>query len=141
MKVILDTCVISELVAKQPNQRVVDFIDGLDGDSIFLSVITIGEIIKGIERLPDSPRKIELRRWLQEDLLARFQGHILPLDTDTVVEWGVLSARTETIGKPMPAIDSLIAATALANRMTLVTRNTSDFDAAGVEIANPWKAQ
>lgn len=138
MKFILDTCVISELITKKPKPQVVEFVDGLESDDVFLSVITIGEIIKGIEKLPDSPRKADLRRWLQDDLLARFQGKILPLDTDTIVEWGMLSARAEAIGKPMPAIDSLIAATTLAHKMTLVTRNVSDFDAAGIEIANPW---
>jgi len=139
MKVILDTCVISELVTKKPNPQVVAFVDGLDDDDIFLSVITIGEIIKGIEKLADSPRKLELHRWLHDDLLARFQGRILPLDTDTVIGWGELTARTESTGKPMPAIDSLIAATALTNKMTLVTRNVSDFAGAGIEIANPWE--
>lgn len=138
MKFILDTCVISELITKKPKPQVVEFVDGLESDDVFLSVITIGEIIKGIEKLPDSPRKADLRRWLQDDLLARFQGKILPLDTDIIVEWGMLSARAEAAGKPMPAIDSLIAATTLAHKMTLVTRNVSDFDAAGIEIANPW---
>lgn len=138
MKAILDTCVISEFVARQPNPKVVEFLDALDGDDVYLSVITIGEIIKGIEKLPDSHRKTELRDWLQDDLLARFQGKILPLDTDVIVEWGMLTARTELSGKPMPAIDSLIAATVLANKMTLVTRNVSDFEAAGLEIVNPW---
>lgn len=140
MKVILDTCVISELVTKKPNQNVIAFVDALDADNIYLSVLTIGEIIKGIEKLPDSPRKVDLRRWLQDDLLARFQGRILPLDTDTIVEWGALTARAEATGKPMPAIDSLIAATALTNKMTLVTRNVSDFDGAGIQLANPWSA-
>jgi tRNA(fMet)-specific endonuclease VapC len=138
MKALLDTCVISELVAKQPNPQVVEFVDSLDPDDIYLSVITIGEIIKGIEKLPDSRRKTELRDWLQDDLLARFHGKILPLDTNVIVEWGVLTARVESTGKAMPAIDSLIAATVLANKMTLVTRNDSDFEAAGIEIVNPW---
>lgn len=139
MKAILDTCVISEFIAKQPNPKVVEFLDTLDADDAYLSVITIGEIIKGIEKLPASRRKIELRDWLQDDLLTRFQGKILPLDTDVIVEWGMLVARTELAGKAMPAVDSLIAATALANKMTLVTRNASDFEAAGIEIVNPWK--
>jgi tRNA(fMet)-specific endonuclease VapC len=139
MKALLDTCVISELVAKQPNPQVVEFVDSLDPDDIYLSVITIGEIIKGIEKLPDSRRKTELRDWLQDDLLARFHGKILPLDTNVIVEWGVLTARVESTGKAMPAIDSLIAATVLANKMTLVTRNDSDFEAAGIEIVNPWR--
>ena len=140
MKVVLDTCVISELVSKQPHPGVVTFVDNLDSDDVYLSVLTIGEIIKGTEKLPDSQRKTELRAWLQDDLLARFQGKILPLDTDTIVEWGVLTARAEKLGKPMPAIDSLIAATVLANQMALVTRNISDFDAAGIEIVDPWQA-
>src|SRR4051794_3097417 len=104
MKALLDTCVISELVAKKPNPGVVEFVDALDTDDVYLSVITIGEIIKGIEKLTDSPRKAELRGWLQEDLLARFHGKIIPLGTDIIVEWGVLTARLEAQGKPMPAI-------------------------------------
>jgi toxin FitB len=139
MKVLLDTCVISELAAKQPNPKVVEFIDELDPDGVYLSVITIGEIIKGIEKLPDSRRKTELRNWLQDDLLARFQGKILPLDINVIVEWGALTAHAETDGMTMPAIDSLIAATVLANKMKLITRNISDFKVAGIEIINPWQ--
>ncbi len=138
MKALLDTCVISEFIAKQPNPKVVEFLDALDADDAYLSVITIGEIIKGIEKLPASRRKTELRDWLQNDLLARFQGKILPLDTDVIIEWGMLVARTELTGKAMPAVDSLIAATAIANKMTLVTRNVSDFEATGIEVVNPW---
>ena len=138
MKALLDTCVISELVTKKPNPGVVDFVDGLDADEVFLSVITIGEIIKGIEKLPESSRKAELRDWLQNDLLARFQGKIIPLGTDIIVEWGVLTARLEAQGKPMPAIDSLIAATVLVEKMSLVTRNVGHFEATGVSLVNPW---
>src|SRR5688572_24404636 len=108
MKALLDTCVISELVAKKPNPGVVEFVDSLDADDVYLSVLTIGEIIKGIEKIPDSPRKAQLRSWLRDDLLARFHGKIIPLGTDIIVEWGILTARLETQGKPMPAIDSLI---------------------------------
>jgi predicted nucleic acid-binding protein len=138
MKALLDTCVISELVTRQPHPNVVSFVDNLDADDIYLSVITIGEIIKGIEKLPDSRRKTELHDWLQDDLMARFHGNILPLDIGVISEWGALTARLETAGKPMPAIDSLIAATLLAHKMTLITRNVSDFEAAGIEIINPW---
>lgn len=138
MKVLLDTCVISEFVAKQPNPKVVTFLDELDSDDVYLSVITIGEIIKGIEKLPDSRRKAELRTWLQDDVLTRFGGKILPLDTDVLVEWGMLTARAEIAGKPIPAVDSLIAATVIANKLTLVTRNVSDFEAVEIKIINPW---
>jgi tRNA(fMet)-specific endonuclease VapC len=139
MKYLLDTCVLSELLIKQPNAKVVDFIDSLDPDDVYLSVITIGEIVKGIEKLPTSQRKQELHAWLKEDLLARFQGKIIPIDEEIIVDWGILTARTEAIGKPMPAIDSLIAATAQAHGLTLVTRNVDDFNASGVEIENPWE--
>ena len=139
MKYLLDTCVISELVAREPDPRVVEYVDALDPDEVYLSVITIGEIVKGIEKLPNSRRKGQLHTWLQEDLLARFHGKIIPLDTDVIVEWGLLTARLETAGKPMPAVDLLIAATVQAHAMTLVTRNVEDFAASGVAIVNPWE--
>jgi len=138
MKALLDTCVISELVSKKPNPKVVDFVDSLDPEDVYLSVIAIGEIVKGIEKLPKSRRKTDLHNWLNDDLLIRFEGNILALDTVTLIEWGALTARLESAGKTMPAIDSLIAATALAKKMTLVTRNLSDFEGADVEIVNPW---
>lgn len=139
MKALLDTCVISELVSKKPNPKVVDFVDSLDPEDVYLSVIAIGEIVKGIEKLPKSRRKTDLHNWLNDDLLIRFEGNILALDTVTLIEWGALTARLESAGKTMPAIDSLIAATALAKKMTLVTRNVSDFEETDVEIVNPWK--
>jgi tRNA(fMet)-specific endonuclease VapC len=139
MKYLFDTCVISELVSKQPSARVVGWVDSLDPDDVYLSVLTIGEIIKGIEKLPHSRRKTELHTWLKEDLLARFHGKILPVDTDVIVEWGILTAHVEAAGKPMSAIDALIAATAKVNQLTLVTRNVSDFDATGMKVLNPWE--
>ncbi|MGB8211969.1 MAG: type II toxin-antitoxin system VapC family toxin [Anaerolineales bacterium] len=138
MKYLFDTCVISELVSKQPSARVVEWIDSLDPDDVYLSVITIGEIVKGIEKLPPSRRKTELHTWLKEDLLARFQGKIIPVDAGVIVEWGILAARVESAGKPMPAMDALIAATAKVNQLTLVTRNVSDFEAAEMQVLNPW---
>ncbi len=139
MKCLLDTCVVSELVASQPNPKVVEFVDSLDPEDVYLSVITIGEVVKGIEKLPKSRRKTDLHNWLNDDLLVRFEGNILALDTETLIEWGALTARLESAGKTMPAIDSLIAATALAEKMALVTRNVSDFEATNVDILNPWE--
>jgi tRNA(fMet)-specific endonuclease VapC len=139
MKYLLDTCVISELVARQPHPGVVEFVDALDPDDVVLSVITIGEITKGIEKLPRSKRKQELLTWLKEDLLIRFDGKLLALDTEVLVAWGMLTARLEASGRTMPAIDSLIAATVLAQQATLVTRNVDDFAGTGVEIINPWE--
>jgi predicted nucleic acid-binding protein len=139
MKALLDTCVISELVSKKPNPSVVDFVDSLDPEDIYLSVITIGEIVKGIEKLPKSRRKTDLHNWLNDDLLIRFEGNIVALDTDVLIGWGMLTARLESAGNTMPAVDSLIAATALAKKMTLITRNVSDFEGTNVEIINPWE--
>ena len=138
MKYLLDTCVISELVAKKPNPKVVSWIDSIDPDSAYLSVITIGEIRKGIEKLPDSRRKTTLHSWLIEELMARFSGKILPIDTEVVLMWGQLIGSLESDGKKMAAIDSLIAATALYNHCSLVTRNETDFKHTGIGIINPW---
>ncbi|MEA3349261.1 MAG: type II toxin-antitoxin system VapC family toxin [Chloroflexota bacterium] len=138
MNYLIDTCVISELVSKQPNPNVVDWVDSLESEQVYLSVITIGEITKGIEKLPESECKRDLQNWLDHDLLPRFHDRILPLDTDVLIQWGSLLARLEAGGTPMPAIDSLIAATVLTHAMTLVTRNVSDFESSGVEMINPW---
>ena len=138
MKYLLDTCVISVLVAKHPNPKVVDFVDSLDSDDVFLSVITIGEIAKGVEKLPKSKRKQDLHSWLKENLLVRFDGRIIPLDTEVLMEWGILIARLESKGIILPTIDSLIAATTLTHKLNLVTRNVYDFSGTGNEIVNPW---
>lgn len=139
MKYLLDTCVISELVSKRPNSKVVEFVDSLDDNDVYLSVLTIGEITKGIEKLPRSKRKQELHTWLREDLLVRFSEKIIPIDNEVVTEWGLLTARLELAGISMPAIDSLIAASALSYAVALVTRNVDDFKGAGIEIVNPWE--
>ena len=138
MKYLLDTCVISELVSKRPNKTVIDWIDSIDDEHIYLSVITIGEIKKGIEKLPDSARKEQLAEWLEENLLSRFQGRIVGVETSVMLNWGTLTAKLEQQGTPMPAIDSLIAAIALHGNLTLVTRNIQDFQESNVTFFNPW---
>ena len=141
MNYILDTNVVSELVAREADQMVINWIDSIDSESVFLSVITIGELKKGIEKLPDSKRKKTLETWLEEDLLVRFRGRILPLDLPVLLEWGTLIAGLEKEGKPIPAIDSLLAATATQTGFTLVTRNTGHFEPAGISVLNPWMSQ
>jgi len=141
MNFLLDTCVISELIARQPNPRVEQWIDSIDEDKLFLSVITIGEIKKGIEKLADSRRKGVLVEWLEDALLVRFRDKILPIDIPVVLTWGQLAAELEKQGKRMPAIDSLIAATCLQGGLGLVTRNESDFVHSGITVINPWRRE
>jgi toxin FitB len=138
MNYLFDTNVISELIAKQPNQKVVDWIDRLDPNTVYLSVITIGEIRKGIEKLAPSQRRATLTDWLTHDLLVRFDGRIAAITTEVMLIWGELTGRMENAGHPIAAIDSLIAAIALAGNYRLVTRNAVDFQHTGVTIINPW---
>lgn len=140
MRYLLDTNVISELVAKQPDKRVIQWLDGVDPASVYLSVITIGELRKGIEKLPNSSRKDKLLNWLLNELLVRFEDRILALDVDVMITWGELVGRLERSGRSLSAIDSLIAALALARSCCLVTRNETDFKDAGLTVINPWGA-
>ena len=139
MNYLLDTCVISELVAKQPNPQIIAWIDGIEEARLHLSVITLGEIQKGIEKLPDSERKTRLETWLNEELLRRFANRIVLIDTDVMLKWGKLIGTFEKVGKPISAIDSLIAVIALHNNFILVTRNEAGFENAGISIFNPWQ--
>lgn len=138
MSYLIDTCCISELVKKKPNANVVKWFADKDELSMYLSVITFGELRKGIERLPDSKKKKELNRWVKEDLKHRFKNRIFNLNMEEVNNWGEILATAENNGKPLPAIDSLIAATAQVHDLSVVTRNTRDMEGSGVEVINPW---
>ena len=139
MRYLLDTCVISELVAREPDPGVVRWVDNVDEETLFLSSITIGEIKKGIEKLIASNRRKVLAEWLEDELLVRFTDKVLPIDTAVMLVWGKLVADLEKQGKPMPAIDSLLAATALQGGLTLVTRNEVDFAHCSTAVVNPWE--
>ena len=140
MNYLLDTNVISELIAKQPNIQVVEWIDSRDPNMVYLSVITIGEIRKGIEKLPPSKRRETVTTWLETDLLLRFHGRIVAITTEIMLAWGELTGRLEQEGHPIAAIDSLIAASALRGKYHLVTRNDDHFQYVGVPLINPWKS-
>ncbi|MBD2457719.1 type II toxin-antitoxin system VapC family toxin [Nostoc sp. LEGE 06077] len=138
MTYLLDTCLISELVVKQPNQKVLDWLDAQEPETLYLSVITIGEIAKGISKLPTSKRKDSLLTWLNVTLPHRFEQRILSVDVSTMMLWGNLVGQLELLGRPLPVMDSLIAAIVLQYSLTLVTRNENDFAGTGVVIFNPW---
>ncbi|MGB3559613.1 MAG: type II toxin-antitoxin system VapC family toxin [Geitlerinemataceae cyanobacterium] len=140
MTYLLDTCLISELVAKQPDRRVINWLDAQTPETLYLSVITMGEIAKGIGKLTTSQRKDSLAIWLNETLPMRFVGRILDIDMTTMLLWGELVGRLEPQGRVLPVMDSLIAAIALQHSLHLVTRNKNDFAGTGVEIVNPWSA-
>lgn len=135
---LLDTCLISELVAKQPNPKVVDWLDVQTPETLYISVLTIGEIAKGISKLPISQRKDDLAIWLNQTLPDRFAERILGVEVTTMVLWGELVGRLEKQGRSLPVIDSLIAAIALQHSLSLVTRNEGDFAGTGIAIVNPW---
>jgi predicted nucleic acid-binding protein len=138
VKYLLDTCVISELVKPAPNRKVVDWINEVSSKALFLSVITIGEIEKGLTKLPDSKKKERLTVWLNT-LLNEYQERILPVDLMVAENWGVLQENAKMAGTPMSSIDSLLAATTYTHNLTLVTRNESDFVPGITPIINPWK--
>ncbi len=138
MKYLLDTCFISELIRKNPNQGVVDWLADKDEYSLFLSVLTIGEIKKGISKLPNSKKKEELGRWLIQ-LQKRFDDRILPIDTDISLKWGQVQGELEKNGKSLPSVDALIAYTGLVHHLIIVTRNAKDFKRSKVETINPWE--
>ena len=138
MRYLIDTCCISELVKKKPNPNVLKWFADQDELSMYLSVITFGELRKGIEKLHDSKKKNELNRWVKEDLNNRFKNRVLNINMEEVNKWCEILATAEKNGKPLPAIDSLIAATAQVHDLTVVTRNTQDMEGSGVEVINPW---
>jgi len=138
MTYLLDTCLVSELVSPKPHPSVVQWMRSQDYAKLYLSVVTMGEIAKGICKLVPSKRKQRLQRWLDEDLAHQFSGRILGFDIQTMRLWGNLVGQLEQEGRPLPVLDSLIAATALEHSLSLVTRNESDFAGTTVTIVNPW---
>ncbi len=138
MNYLLDTCVLSELIRENPEANVASWISGIPETSMYLSVLTIGEIHKGIEKLPESKKKDRLHKWVNSDLCIRFKNRILDLDLEVSTKWGQIQGKAEQVGKPMPIIDGLIAATALSHDLIVVTRNTEDMEQSGVTLINPW---
>ena len=138
MRYLLDTNVISELVKKAPNRNVLSWIDECDETALFLSVITFGELQKGISKLRDKSRAEQLQKWVEQDLVKRFKGRILPIDLEVIITWGKVQGISEKNGTKLPVMDSLIAATAIAHHLTVVTRNVNDIERCQASVFNPW---
>ena len=134
---LLDTNVLSELIKPIPNIDVVEWIEYTKTEHLAISVLTIGEIRKGIEKTTDSTRKAGLTRWLEIDLAEWFGDRIIPINADIADKWGYICGTSPCT---MPAIDALLAASALVYNMKIVTHNVKDFEhVAGLEIVNPWR--
>ena len=137
MRVLLDTCALSELRHPKGHPGVRRAVDALNEDEIFVSVLSIGEISKGISRLRESTKKSELQSWLQS-LERDYADRLLAIDLETCRLWGEVTATAQKAGRVLPATDGLIAATALRHGLRVMTRNTADFDSTGVLVINPW---
>ena len=135
MSYLIDTNVLSEIRRKSPDANVVQWIRSRPATSLFLSVLTLGELRKGIDSLADAKRRLKLLDWLETELPLFFAGRILSIDEGVADRWGQLMA---SAGRPIPAIDSLLGATAAYHGLAMVTRNSKDFKNLGLEVLNPW---
>jgi toxin FitB len=139
MAYLLDTCTISEMVSVQPNTKVLGWFQAQNEKTLFLSIITIGEIEKGIYQLPPSKKRTALETWAFDDLAPGFQGRILKIDQKLMTTWAKMMADLKVKGIVRPSFDSLIEATALHHQLILVTRNVKNFQSSQVTILNPWE--
>ena len=140
MNWLLDTCVVSELVRPKPATSVIDWLKERDEGTLFLSVMTIGELERGISRLAISAKRSALEHWVRAELVERFGTRLLAVSADVAARWGSMAGVSDARGQPLPVIDALIAATGLVNDCVVVTRNTADFERCGVRCINPWLA-
>lgn len=140
MAFLLDTNVLSEVVRPRAEARVLAWLRALPPTQAFISVLLLGEIAKGVALVPPGPRKVALRAWVAHDLPDRFRGRVLNVDTEVAEAWGELAAEGQRIGRPLPAIDGLLLATARAHGLTLATRNVRDCGDRGVPVFDPWSA-
>lgn len=137
---LLDTNCISEVVRARPEPHVLEWLETVDECMLYLSVLTLGEIRKGVAVLPQGKRRTQLETWLEVELGARFSARILPIDAAVADRWGLLAAEAKRRGRVLSTIDALLAATALHFNLTLVSRNVGDFALTSVPTLNPWVA-
>jgi toxin FitB len=137
---LLDTNCISEVVRPNPEPRVLSWLEGTDERLLYLSVLTLGEIRKGVAGLPRGRRRSRLESWLELELQVRFSGRILPIDAAVADRWGILTVEAKQKGLGIATFDGLLAATALHFNLTLVSRNVNDFASTPVLLLDPWRA-
>jgi len=137
VKFLIDTCVLSELVKAEPDAQVLRWFEASKAHELWISAMTLAELHRGVIRMPQSKRQIELELWLK-NLEIGFEERVIDFDAKVAKVWAEMTSAIEAQGKPMASFDSIIAATARANSCTLVTRNVRDFINAGVELINPW---
>jgi predicted nucleic acid-binding protein len=140
LRFLIDTNVLSEGARPAPDERVAHWLRAQPPLDLAISVLTLGEVQRGIELLPSGRRRSALESWLATDLPQQFQGRVLAVDTAVAIEWGRLSARSRTSGRHLPIVDGLLLATAAVHGLSLVTRNEADCAARGVPVINPWRA-
>ena len=140
MNYLLDTCVLSECARRNPDPRLVAWLESTaEENDFYVSAITIGEIAEGIESLPDGdPRKLRLDAWFKKEILESYGDRIVAFDRAAALAWGRIKGATNRAGLVRPDLDAQIAATALAYGMTVATRNVSDMAHTGVSVVNPF---
>ena len=138
MSFLIDTNVLSEMTRPEPNGKVVSWLADQPEETLFLSVITLGEISEGVLQLPSGTRRKGLLDWIREEIQERFEGRILPVDDRIILRWAALRVQGKEAGRPLPVMDGLIAATADVHALTIASRNGSDFEGSGVPVLNPW---
>lgn len=136
---LLDTCVVSEFTRRQANAGLIDWLATEDESAMFLSEVTLGELEKGLHKLPPGMRRTRLRSFVEREIVARFGERIVSVDANVWRRWGRWCGEAERRGRPLPVIDSLLAATASVHELAIVTRNERDFGGFGVRVVNPWR--
>jgi toxin FitB len=140
VRLLLDTNVLSEVTRPAPDARVLGWLDGLDEDRSFISVVSIAKIRRGVALMDEGRKREVLAEWLARDLPQRFEQRVLPVDEPVALAWGDLMGLAKRRGRGLSSMDGLIAATAIARELTLATRNTKDFEGFGLELFDPWTA-
>jgi len=140
VRLLLDTNVLSEVTRPSPDAGVLEWLNGLDEDRSFISVVSIAEIRRGVALMDEGRKREALAEWLARDLPQRFEQRVLPVDEAVALAWGDLMGLAKRRGRGLSSMDGMIAATAIAQQLTLATRNTKDFEGFGIELFDPWTA-